>query len=119
VSKLTLVRADMHIIRVSFELGFREFTRQGRTFMVRKCANRWCATSPQHQDGKLFRLDFDLGNMAGGDEQKTEYIWLCAPCAKEMRPKVEVIGNTVTVRLSRIAPLVGADTVLSSAARVN
>jgi hypothetical protein len=87
--------------------------------MARKCANSWCPTSPHHRDGKLFRLDLDLGNKAGGNEQITEYIWLCAPCAQHMRPKVEVTGDTVTVRLSKIAPIVGVDTFASSSLRVN
>jgi hypothetical protein len=49
----------------------------------------------------LFRLDIDLGNQAGGHERKTEYIWLCAECAELMHPKVDVIGDTVTLRLTR------------------
>jgi hypothetical protein len=61
--------------------------------MVGKCANSWCPTTRHHHEGKLFRLDIDLGNKAGGDERRTEYIWLCAPCAQVMHPKVEVTGN--------------------------
>ncbi len=70
--------------------------------MVHKCANAWCPTTRQSHEGKLFRLDLDLGNKAGGSEYKTEYVWLCARCACLMRPKVEVAGNTVTLRLTKI-----------------
>ena len=48
--------------------------------MVSKCANSWCSAIRHNHEGKLFRLDIDLENMAGGDERKTEYIWLCACC---------------------------------------
>lgn len=69
--------------------------------MVGKCANLRCPTPRHHNEGKLFRLDIDLGSMAGDDERKTEYIWLCACCAQVMHPKVEVSGDTVRVRLSK------------------
>ncbi len=69
--------------------------------MVSKCANSWCLTTRHRHEGKLFRLDIDLGNMAGKDERKTEYIWLCTPCAQVMHPKVDVIGDTVTLRLTK------------------
>ena len=72
--------------------------------MAAKFENRFCATSRQRNEGKLFRLDIDLGNKAGGNERKTEYIWLCDCCAHKMHPKVEVTGDTVTVRLSRNDP---------------
>lgn len=52
----------------------------------------------------MFRLDLDLGNKAGGNELKTEYIWLCARCAQVMHPKVEITGNTVTLRLTKKLP---------------
>ncbi len=73
--------------------------------MVAKCANSWCPTTRHNDAGKLFRLDINLGNRAGGKERKTEYIWLCARCAQQMHPKVEVTGDTVTVRLSKNIPL--------------
>jgi hypothetical protein len=73
--------------------------------MVGKCANSWCPTTRHHHEGKLFRVDIDLGNMAGENEQKTAYLWLCAKCAEEMAPKIEVVGDTVTVRLSRNVPM--------------
>jgi hypothetical protein len=73
--------------------------------MVSKCANSWCPTTRHPHEGKVFRLDIDLGNMAGGDERKTEYIWLCALCPRVMHPKVEVTGDTVTLRLTKNNPL--------------
>ncbi len=82
--------------------------------MVAKCANSWCHTTRHHDAGKLFRLDINLGNKAGGKERKTEYIWLCAHCAQEMHPKVEVTGDTVTVRLSKNAPMVAETAALSN-----
>jgi hypothetical protein len=72
--------------------------------MVGQCVNSWCPTPPtlrHNQDGKLFRLDINLGNKAGGDERKTEYIWLCAHCALEVHPTVVVTGNTISVRLAK------------------
>lgn len=86
--------------------------------MVGKCANSRCSTTRRHHEGKLFRLDIDLGSMAGKDERKTEYIWLCACCVLSMHPSVTVTGNTVTVRLSKNDPRGVAGTNTSSA-RVN
>ncbi len=77
--------------------------------MVGKCANSWCPTTRHHHEGKLFRVDIDLGNMAGENEQKTAYLWLCAKCAEQMVPKIEVTGKTVRVRLSRNVPMRVAD----------
>lgn len=86
--------------------------------MVSKCVNSWCPT-PRHQhEGKLFRLDIDLGNKAGGNELKTEYIWLCASCALKMHPEVEVTGDTVKLRLSKNVPIQVANT-SASPGRVN
>lgn len=73
--------------------------------MVGKCVNSWCRTPRHHHEGKLFRLDIDLGNIAGGNELKTEYVWLCARCALEMHPEVEVTGDTVRLRLLKNAPV--------------
>ncbi len=69
--------------------------------MPDKCANNWCPTTRHHQEGKLFRLDIDIGNKTGGDEQKTEYVWLCAQCALEMHPKVVITGDTISLRLAK------------------
>jgi len=86
--------------------------------MVGKCANSWCPTTRHHHEGKLFRVDIALGNKAGENEQRTAYVWLCAKCAEQMVPRIEVAGDTVTVRLSKNAPLRVADTAASSV-RVN
>jgi hypothetical protein len=69
--------------------------------MVGKCANNCCAVTRHPHKGKLFRLDLEIGSNAGGDECKTEYLWLCSRCALEMHPKVVVTGNTISVRLAR------------------
>lgn len=69
--------------------------------MVRKCANSWCSTTRHNDEGKLFRLDIDLGTATGRSERKTEYIWLCACCVLKMHPNVEVSGNTVRVLLTK------------------
>ncbi len=86
--------------------------------MAEKCANNWCPTTRLHHEGKLFRLDIDLGNKAGKDERKTEYLWLCTPCAQVMHPKVEVTGDSVILRLTKknAVPMAGA---AASSARVN
>jgi hypothetical protein len=77
--------------------------------MAGKCANQYCFT-PRHPDeGKMFRLDIDLGNKAGGSEHKTAYIWLCARCAESMHPRVRVTGNTITLLLSKNEPMRGAE----------
>ena len=75
-----------------------------------RCANRCCAATRHHDEGKLFRLDFDLGSRTGAGEHRTEYMWLCPDCAQRMHPTVEVVGNTVKVRLSKndALPQVGA-----------
>ena len=86
--------------------------------MVGKCANSRCFTTRHHQEGKQFRLDIALGNKAGGNELKTEYIWLCAKCALEMHPQVEVTGNSVILRLTKNDVVPMADAAASSV-RVN
>jgi hypothetical protein len=73
--------------------------------MVGRCANSSCSATRHQHEGKLFRLDINLGNKAGGTERKTEYIWLCAHCSQQMHPKVEVTGNTVTLRLTKSEPM--------------
>ena len=86
--------------------------------MVRKCANGRCLATRLHQEGKLFRLDIDLGSKSGGEERKTEYIWLCAACANKMHPEVEFTGKSVVLRLMSNRPLQMAQSNASSA-RVN
>ncbi len=87
--------------------------------MVGKCANSWCPTTRHPHEGKLFRLDINLGSKAGRDERRTEYIWLCAHCAQVMHPKVECTGDTVTLRLTKNLPTRVADSNASSSVRVN
>jgi hypothetical protein len=82
-----------------------EISSPTQVVMVRKCANSWCSATHHDDEGKLFRLDIDLGNKAGADEHKTEYIWLCAPCANKMHPKLEVNGDTVILRLTKNEPM--------------
>jgi hypothetical protein len=69
--------------------------------MTAKCANSWCVTPQRYDQGKLFRLDIDLGNKSGKTERKTEYVWLCGHCAQVMHPKVVVAGDTITLRLTK------------------
>jgi hypothetical protein len=73
--------------------------------MAESCANNWCTTVRRRNEGKLFRLDIDLGSLSGRDERKTEYVWLCASCAQVMHPKVVVTGDTVTLRLTKNEPM--------------
>jgi hypothetical protein len=75
--------------------------------MSGKCANLGCSeTGSSLHPGKLFRLDIDLGNAAGECQRKTVYVWLCSRCAQQLRPKVQVAGDTVRVHLSKIDYLV-------------
>jgi hypothetical protein len=85
--------------------------------MGAKCANRYCSTTRQHDEGKLFRLDLDLGSKTGGSEQTTEYMWLCSSCAQRMHPRVDFNGSTITVRLAANVPMVVADPNASSLSR--
>lgn len=66
-----------------------------------RCANSSCSAMYEHEEGKLFCLDIDLGNMAGEFWRKEMYLWLCAQCAREMKPKVLIAGNTVRLVLVR------------------
>jgi hypothetical protein len=65
-----------------------------------KCVNSACSAIRGPNEGKLFRIDIDIGSNSGGDERKTEYIWLCGRCARTLNPKIEVAGNVLTVRLA-------------------
>ena len=87
--------------------------------MVEKCVNNRCPTLRHKHEGKLFRLDIDLGNKAGGSELKTEYIWLCARCALEMHPEVEVTEDAVRLRLLKNTPMRMVADTNASAERVN
>ena len=77
--------------------------------MVSKCANNWCSTTRRSHEGKMFRLDIDLGSMTGADEHKTAYIWLCASCAEIMHPEVEVTADSVLLKLRSNLPMLVAD----------
>ena len=79
--------------------------------MVGKCANECCLTPRDPNEGKVFRLDIELGNKAGGNEHKTAYIWLCASCAQKMHPKVQVIGNTISCYSRRTIHADGGNTI--------
>jgi hypothetical protein len=70
--------------------------------MVEKCANSWCSATQQNHQGKLFRVEIDVASTNGHTRQETTDLWLCARCAAEMNVKVEVAGDTVRVRLSKI-----------------
>ena len=73
--------------------------------MTGKCANSLCsAFRYRHGEGKLFRIDVDLGKKSGEHQWKTAYVWLCSRCAREMYPKIEVAGDAVRVRLAKIEP---------------
>lgn len=88
--------------------------------MAVQCVNQYCAATRHHNEGKLFRLDLDLGSKTGGSERRTEYIWLCPDCALRMHPRVEVNGNTVRVRLSENGPLtLGDASIPTMRARLN
>ena len=67
-----------------------------------KCANSSCSAVCHHDEGKLFRLDINVGNLAGDSQCKTIYVWLCSRCASQLNPEVKVAGDTVTVRLAAI-----------------
>ena len=82
--------------------------------MVGKCANDFCATPRKQSEGKMFRVDVDLGNSAGQSELKTAYLWLCPRCAVTLIPKIEVAGQTVKVRLSKISCVPLIDNAFSS-----
>ncbi len=71
-----------------------------KSAISRKCVNSACSASFRGPDeGKLFRIDIDIGSNSGSDERKIEYIWLCARCARTLNPKIDVAGNVLTVRL--------------------
>lgn len=72
--------------------------------MVGKCANAWCSASRQPDGGKLFSVEINLSNQAGEQQRRTVFLWLCARCAREMSPRVDVCDNKVSVRLAAITP---------------
>jgi len=72
--------------------------------MASKCANNYCPITRHRHEGKMFRLDIVVGNRTGGTQRKIEYVWLCSHCADKMHPKVDVTGDTVTLRLTKNLP---------------
>lgn len=71
----------------------------GGTDMDSKCVNYWC--SPSYHEGKLIRVEFELGGPVGERQLKTMPLWLCARCARDMTPASEVAANTTAkMRLS-------------------
>ncbi len=83
---------------ITFRSAIPTFARQV-ALVSGKCANNSCPARHTAREGKLFRLDLDIGNTAGEIQHETTYIWLCSRCAARMIPKVSVTGNTVFVRL--------------------
>ena len=70
--------------------------------MYGRCANPACSTSRHPDQGKLFRLDIEIGNSNGATQLKTAYVWLCDRCARRMNPRIVVSGNTVRVLLAAL-----------------
>jgi hypothetical protein len=106
VSSVTPEQVIMNSIFSLLWIRVRKISRRSRSIMARTCANSSCATVRRQNEGKLFRLDIDLGSLSGeGDEYMTEYVWLCGACAEVMHPKVEVTGDTVRLRLTRNDPM--------------
>jgi hypothetical protein len=57
--------------------------------MLAKCVNPSCYTSFRYlEEGRLFRLESDrpLGPL---HREKSEYFWLCAPCARTMTLRLD------------------------------
>ena len=79
--------------------------------MIGNCANRSCTTLRRPNQGKLFRLDIDLGSLSGTDEHLTEYIWLCRTCAQVMHPAVEVTRDSVVLRITKNVPMMPRESV--------
>jgi hypothetical protein len=101
VSNLTNDRFNVNSFREHTCARVKGIYSSGRIVMETKCANSWCLTPRLHDQGKLFRLDIEIGSQSGKDERKTEYLWLCGECSQVMHPKVEVSGDTVTLRLTK------------------
>jgi len=67
--------------------------------MPSRCANPSCSVPSTSSEGKLFRLDIDLGDTLGRNSTKTSYIWLCSRCSSLMIPTVQVSDDAVRLRL--------------------
>jgi hypothetical protein len=70
--------------------------------MATKCANPSCSACYHRDEGKLFRLDFEIASTAGATQHKTAFVWLCSRCAQQMNPRVEVTKDTVRVLLAAV-----------------
>ena len=71
--------------------------------MVSKCANESCGAPFRYmRQGKLFPIDVEFEDASGHRQRKTRYIWLCPICAQSMKPRFNVTGNELSVRLSPI-----------------
>lgn len=68
--------------------------------MTHRCANRFCSVPSPSNEGTLFRVDIELGDMAGRHKQKSAYVWLCVACAEKMKPRVEIVDGAVRVLLA-------------------
>ena len=72
--------------------------------MFTRCANPSCAGWYPSDEGKLFRLDFEIASTTGPTQNKLVFLWLCGNCARRMNPRVEVAGDTVRVLLAAAPP---------------
>jgi hypothetical protein len=74
--------------------------------MLAKCLNPVCSTTFRYmREGRLFHVDFVSVPTAGlAADQKGEYFWLCAECARRL--KVVVEDGQVTTRPMTVEPLV-------------
>jgi hypothetical protein len=70
--------------------------------MAARCANPACQAIRHEDEGKLFRIEVELGDKAGTRKLKTGSLWLCRRCVRKMNPKIEVAGNIVRVLLAAI-----------------
>ena len=70
--------------------------------MPTKCANPLCSACHHGDEGKLFRLDFEIASTAGATQHKTAFVWLCSHCAQQMNPRVEVTRDAVRVLLAAV-----------------
>lgn len=82
--------------------------------VLEKCANAQCRVVRSEGEGKLYRLDIDLGSADGPDERRIEYLWLCEHCAKSLHPMVEVADKTIRLRLVRRSAGIATQTLASS-----
>jgi len=66
-----------------------------------RCANHDCTATRRNDEGKLFRLDLEVGSVTGESEHHVEYLWLCPKCSLTLQPKVRVCGDSVQLRLTQ------------------